>query len=162
MNIFLNTTVVAVAIFIFALPVVAGGTTSTQISFADIDPADVQDKLFETQTLALKRLDFELFAKSKVQQLNRNHRFSRPRMEITKKSDGSYLARYYQIDDSTMSVKVRRSQSGAIPYVGILSYKEQVFESTANTREQLNEGFFTVVEVIPNRHIFSYQKGAWK
>jgi len=162
MNIIFKSAVVTVAIFFFALPVVAGEATSTKISFADIDPADVQDKLLETQSLALKRLDFEVFAKSKVQQLNRNHRFSRPRMEITKKSDGSYRARYHQIDDSTMSVKVRRSQSGSIPYVGILSYKEQVFESTANTIEQLSNGFFTVVEVVPNRHIFSYQKGAWK
>ena len=162
MNIIFKLAVVTVAIFSFALPVVAGEATSTKISFADIDPVDVQNKLLETQTLALKRLDFEVFAKSKVQQLNRNHRFSRPRMKITKKSDGSYRARYHQIDDSTMSVKVRRSQSGAIPYVGILSYKEQVFESTASTVEQLNKGLFTVVEVVPNRHIFSYQKGVWK
>lgn len=162
MNIFFKSAVVTVAIFFFALPVVAGGATPTQVSFADIDPADVQDKLLETQTLALKRLDFELFAKSKVQQLNRNHRFSRPRMEIIKNSDGTYRARYHQIDDSTMSVKVRSSQSGTIPYVGILSYKEQVFETTASTREQLDQGSFAVVEVVPNRHIFSYQKGAWK
>ncbi len=82
-------------------------------------------------------------------------------MEITKLSDGTYLARYHQIDDSTMSVKVRRSQSGSIPYVGVLSYKEQVFESTANTPEQLEESSFAVVQIIPNRHIFSYQKGSW-
>ena len=162
MNIFFKSAVVTVAIFFFALPVVAGGATPTKVSFADIDPADVQDKLLKTQTLALKRLDFELFAKSKVQQLNRNHRFSRPRMEVIKNSDGTYRARYHQIDDSTMSVKVRTSQSGTIPYVGILSYKEQVFETTANTREQLDQGSFAVVEVVPNRHIFSYQKGAWK
>lgn len=162
MNTILKSSVVAIAIFIFALPVVAGGTTPTKVSFADIDPADSQKKVLETQALALKRLDFELFAKSKVQQLNRNHRFSRPRMEVTKRSDGKYRARYHQIDDSTMSVKVRRSQSGSIPFVGILSYKEQVFESIANSVEQLNQGSFAVVQVIPNRHIFSYSKGAWK
>jgi len=162
MNIIFKAAVVTVTILAFALPVMAGGTTPIQLSFANIDPADVKGKSLETQTLELKRLDFELFAKSKVQQLNRNHRFSRPRMEITKKSDGTFLARYHQIDDSTMSVNVRRSQSGAIPYVGILSYKEQVFESNASTLDQLNKGVFAVVKVIPNRHIFSYQKGVWK
>jgi len=162
MNTILKTSVVAIAIFVFALPVVASGTATTQISFADIDPADAQKKVLETQALALKRLDFELFAKSKVQQLNRNHRFSRPRMEVTKRSDGKYRARYHQIDDSSMSVKVRRSQSGSIPYVGIITYREQVFESIANSVEQLNQGSFAVVQVIPNRHIFSYSKGAWK
>jgi len=162
MNTILKTSVVAIAIFVFALPVVASGTATTQISFADIDPADAQKKVLETQALALKRLDFELFAKSKVQQLNRNHRFSRPRMEVTKRSDGKYRARYHQIDDSSMSVKVRRSQSGSIPYVGIISYREQIFESIANSVEQLNQGSFAVVQVIPNRHIFSYSKGVWK
>jgi hypothetical protein len=83
-------------------------------------------------------------------------------MEITKKSDGTYRGRYHKIDDSTMSVKVRRSQSGTIPYVGILSYKEQIFESSAKTRKQLGQSEFAVVQIIPNRHIFSYQKGAWK
>ena len=121
---------VAIAIFVFALPVVASGTATTQISFADIDPADAQKKVLETQALALKRLDFELFAKSKVQQLNRNHRFSRPRMEVTKRSDGKYRARYHQIDDSSMSVKVRRSQSRSIPYVGIVSYNNQIIRPT--------------------------------
>lgn len=162
MNAILKTAVVAIAFFIFALPVVAGSTTSTKVSFADIDPADAQAKVLETQALALKRLDFEIFAKSKVQQLNRNHRFSRPRMEVTKRSDGKYRARYHLIDDSSMSVKVRRSQSGSIPYVGILSYQEQVFESIANSVEQLNQGSFAVVQVVPNRHIFSYSKGVWK
>ena len=162
MNTILKTSVVAITLFIFALPVVAAGTTPTKISFADVDPADAQIKVLETQALALKHLDFEIFAKSKVQQLNRNHRLSRPRMEVTKRSDGKYQARYHQIDGSSMSVKVRRSQSGSIPYVGIISYKEQVFESIANSVEQLKQGSFAVVQVIPNRHIFSYSKGVWK
>ena len=162
MNTILKTAVVAIAFFIFALPIVAGGTTPTKVSFADVDPADAQTKVLEAQALALKHLDFELFAKSKVQQLNRNHRFSRPRMEVTKRSDGKYRARYHQIDGSSMSVKVRRSQSGSIPYVGIISYREQIFESIANSVEQLNQGSFAVVQVIPNRHIFSYSKGVWK
>ncbi len=82
-------------------------------------------------------------------------------MEIVRQPDGSYRARYHQIDNSTLSVKVRRSQSGSIPYVGVLSYREQIFESTASTPEKLNQSMFDVVGVIPNRHIFSYKKGVW-
>lgn len=162
MNTNFKTAVVAIVIFTFALPVVAGGATPSKVTLAKIDPAAAQVKAPETQDLALKRLDFEFFAKSKVKQLNRNHRFSRPRMEISKRSDGKYQARYHQIDDASMSVKVRRSKSGSIPYVGILSYHEQVFESIANSVEQLSQGSFAVVQVIPNRHIFSYSKGTWK
>lgn len=162
MNVVPKRTLVAATLFLMALPVVASGATTTQVSYASVSPVEAQEMVLKTQALALKRLDFEVFAKSKVQQLNRNHKFSRTRMEVTKKPDGTYRARYHQIDDSTLSVKVRRSQSGAIPYVGVLSYKEQIFESSAKTVEQLDQSLFAVVKIIPNRHIFSYQKGAWK
>ena len=161
MNIIPKTVVAVVAILTLALPVVAGGATQTQLSFADVDPLESQGKVLKTQALALKRLDFEHFAKSKVLQLNKNHIFSRSRMKITKQSDGTYRGRYHKIDDSTLTMKVKRSQSKAIPYVGILSYREQVFESTASTPEGLGQGSFAVVKVIPNRHLFSYRKGVW-
>ena len=162
MKIILKIVIVTTVIFMLAMPALADETTSVQLSFVDIDPAAAQEKVLKTQALALKRLEFEGFARTKVQQLNNNHIFSRSRMEITKQSDGTYRGRYHQIDDSTTAVKVRRSQSGAIPYVGVLSYQEQVFESTASTLEQLEQGSFAVVKIIPNRHIFSYQKGVWK
>ena len=162
MKIILKIIIVAAATFMFAIPVLADESTPVQISFVDIDSAAAQEKVLKTQALALKRLEFEGFARTKVQQLNNNQLFSRSRMEITKQSDGTYLGRYHQIDDSTMAVKVRRSQSGTIPYVGVLSYQDQILESTASTLEQLVQSSFTVVKIIPNRHIFSYQKGAWK
>lgn len=162
MSILPKIAVVAFALLSFAMPSVADEKDLTQVSFMNVDPADAQEKVLKNQALALKRLDFEVFAKEKVKQLNRNHRFSRSRMEVTKQADGTYRARFHQIDDSTMSVKVRRSQSGTIPFVGIISYKEQIFESFAKSRDQLDKGDFQVVQVIPNRHIFSYQKGVWK
>ncbi len=150
------------ALFVLSSSVMAGETTPVQVSFMNVDPVAAQEKLLKNQALALKRLEFEIFAKSKVQQLNRNHILSRSRMEVTKQTDGTYLAIYHQIDDSSMRVKVRRSQSSIIPYVGIISYREQVLEATSNTPEEFDDGSFTVVKVIPNRHIFSYQKGVWR
>ena len=38
---------------------------------------------------------------------------------------------------------------------------EKIFESAASTPEQLNQSLFAIVQVIPNRHIFSYKKGVW-
>ena len=153
MNVILKRTLVAVTLLLLALPIVAAGATT---------PADSSQKASIDKELALKHADFEHFAKSKVQQLNRNQKFSPSRMEIIKQADGTYRARYHQIDDSNLSVKVRRSQSSSIPYVGILSYREQVFESSAGTPDQFDSSSFAVVKVIPNRHIFSYQKNAWK
>ena len=82
-------------------------------------------------------------------------------MKITQQKDGTYRARYHKIDDSTMKVKVRRSQSNSAPYVGIISYREQVFESSASALKEFENDMFAVVEVIPNRHIFSFRKGVW-
>ena len=162
MNIISKMAFIACVVSVLVLPVGAEEKAPVQVSYMNVDPAAAKEQAIRIQTLALKRLEFELFAKSKVQQLNRNHIFSRSRMEITKQLDGTYLARYHQIDGSKMGIKVRRSESGTIPYVGIISYQEQVFESTAKTLEQLDQSTFTIVKIIPNRHIFSYQKGIWK
>ena len=151
---------VASVMALLSLPAIAAEDLS-QVSYATINPSAVQAPVSRDRDLASKYSDFEEFAKAKVKQLNRNHRFCRSRMKITKQADGTYRARYHQIDDSTLSVKVRRSKSSSIPYVGVLSYREQVFESSARTPEQFDQSSFAVVEVIPNRHIFSYRKGAW-
>jgi hypothetical protein len=151
---------VTVVFSLLSLPVVAAEVMD-YVSYAKVNPPEVMSPVDKDKDLARKFSDFENFAKTKVQQLNRNHRFSRSRMEITKQPDGTYRARYHQIDDSTLSVKVRRSQSKSIPFVGVLSYTEQVFESFAKAPEQFDKTSFAVVEVIPNRHIFSYRKGAW-
>ena len=139
--------VVAIAVFTFILPASANDVAQ-QGSATDNE-------------LQLKRAEFENFAKSKVKQLNLNHKNSRSHMEITKQKDGTYRARFHQIDDSTMKVKVRRSQSNVAPYVGTISYREKIYESSASDPGKFDPGTFEVVEVIPNRHIFSYRKGDW-
>jgi hypothetical protein len=149
------------AALMLSLPALAGDATPTQVSYVAVNPADVKPGPPPDQELAKMSVDFESFSKWKVRQLNSNHRISRSRMEIVKQADGTYRARYHEIDASTLSVKVRRSQSRSTPFVGILSYREQVYESSARTPEQFDKQLFAVVEVIPNRHIFSYRKGRW-
>lgn len=112
--------------------------------------------------LATKHMDFEKFAKSRVQALNRNHRLSRQRMQITRQPDGSFLARFHAIDLDSISTKVSRSQSKTIPFVGVMRYQEIVMESVAGTPEACRTAHFKPVSVIPNRQIFSYKKGTWQ
>lgn len=108
-----------------------------------------------------KKTEFIQFAKEKIKTLNRNSKFSRSRMQVTKQADGSWQALYHQIDDSTIQVKVRRSQSKSIPYVGVLSYQEQVFAAYGKSSQKFDPEAFQLVQIIPNRHIFSYCKGCW-
>jgi len=138
---------VTIIVFLFAMPAVSSGVVTSGPS------ADSE--------LLVRLAEFETFAKSKVQQLNQNHKNSQSHMKITQQKDGTYRARYHKIDNSTMKVKVRRSQSDSAPYVGIISYREQIFESSARAPEEFESDMFAVVKVIPNRHIFSFRKGVW-
>lgn len=160
MNNLVRTVLVAAVFCFLCLPAQADEVASSQVIQARLSTVAVPQGPVD-QELAGKHADFADFVTGKVRQLNSNHRLSRSRMEVLRQKDGSYRARYHEIDDSTLSVQVRRSQSRSIPYVGVLAYREQVFECSASTLEQLGKGLFKVVEVIPNRHIFSYQKGNW-
>jgi hypothetical protein len=138
---------VMIIVFLFAMPAVSSGAVTSS------PPADNE--------LMVRLAEFETFARSKVRQLNKNHKNSQSHMKITQQKDGTYRARYHKIDDSTMKVKVRRSQSNSSPYVGIISYREQIYESSASALAEFENDMFAVVEVIPNRHIFSFRKGVW-
>ncbi len=113
-------------------------------------------------TLLEKREQFRAFAVSKVEQLNRNHRLSRSRMQVLRQPDGSVLGKYHQIDPESLAVQVRHSNSLKVPYVGILSYRELVLEARALSAEKLAESHFSVVQIIPNKHLFSYLRGKWQ
>ena len=113
------------------------------------------------EKLAAMNASFQKFAKVKVQKLNHNQQYSRSRMQIEKKTNGLYCARYHEIDDSSLKFKVRRSKSKSVPYVGILSYQERVYEALGSSPQECKKGKFAAVTVIPNKHIFSYKKGAW-
>ncbi|CCH48886.1 hypothetical protein [Pseudodesulfovibrio piezophilus] len=128
----------------------------------EVPVASTNLPVFLDQDLANKHANFSRFAKSKVSTLNRNHRMSRSRMQIIKQADGTYRARYHKIDSNSLVCKVRRSKSKTIPFVGVLSFKEEVFEAIADSPDACKKAEFSPVSIIPNRHIFSYKKGLWQ
>ncbi|MGK2906873.1 MAG: hypothetical protein ACSLFH_11075, partial [Desulfuromonadales bacterium] len=144
MKIISQIALVTAVFLLLSFPAVAAEVMD-YVSYAKVNPPEIKPPVDNDKDLASKFSDFENFAKTKVQQLNRNHRFSRSRMQITKQPDGTYRALYHQIDDSTLSVKVRRSQSKSIPFVGVISYTEQVFESSAGAPEQFDKNSFALV-----------------
>jgi hypothetical protein len=128
-------------------------------------PGDVSWAVAEPvsdQVLVEKKVGFERFAQLKLQELDSNHKYARSRMEVTKMKDGTFRARYHQIDSDSLNVKVRRSQSSQVPFVGVLYYNENVYESSAKNPDAFDKKTFDLVTVIPNRQIFSYKKGAWR
>lgn len=147
----------------------AGDSKQAPVNMAAIAPGNAQTSInsktlpvYLDEDLASKHADFSRFAKTKIGTLNRNHRLSRSRMQIVQQPDGSYRARFHRIDDSSMVCKVRRSKSKSIPFVGVISYKEKIFEAVALSPEDCRKAEFIPVAVIPNRHIFSFKKGTWQ
>jgi hypothetical protein len=141
----------------------ASSTNSTRTE----DPAVQVASLDSSETkidpdLQEKQLQFKRFAVEKIQKLNSNHNLSRARMQVTKQADGTFRGLYHQINEDSFDIKVRRSSSKSVPFVGVLSYQEQVFEAVAASPAQLKNSEFTVVQVIPNKHIFSYCKNCWQ
>jgi hypothetical protein len=113
------------------------------------------------EQLDSRKSDFFKFAQAKIKDMNRNHVLSRERMRISKTADGSYRAEFHQIDDTSMAFEVSRSQSKTIPYVAVLSYREEIYAASCPTPAQCRQQQFTPVGFIPNRHIFSYKNGVW-
>lgn len=134
---------------------VAPGNATTPVTAANMP-------VYLDEGLATKHADFFQFAKARADALNRNHRMSRSRMQITKREDGSYLARYHVIDMDSIVTKVSRSSSKTIPFVGVMRFCEMVMEAVAASPEACRTAHFEAVTVIPNRQIFSYKKGAWQ
>ena len=155
------------AVVLLFSPALANEATADKVSYLQMDqgraPASSGAKVITGEDqLDQRKSDFVRFARAKLEEMNRNHRLSRARMKIDKTPDGSYRAVYHQIDDASMACEVSRSQSKSIPYVAVLSYKEQIYAASCPTPDACRQGQFASVGIIPNRHIFSYSNGIWK
>ncbi len=170
MNITIRTILSLTALFLLAIPVWAdenpagkmGGQASDPVQIiASLESGSITRVEAKDEQLDNRKSDFFRFAQAKIKDMNRNHAMSRERMRISKEADGSCRAVYHQIDDTSMAYEVSRSQSKSIPYVAVLSYREEVYAASCPTPEQCRQEQFAPVGYIPNRHIFSYRNGAW-
>ena len=157
------------AVFLTGAFFAASARTSQAQDVASISPGDANAKintknmpLYLDEGLVSKNADFSKFARVRAKSMARNHRMARPRMQITKQADGSYLARYHAIDMDSIVTNVRRSSSKTVPFVGVMRFCELVMEATGDSPSACKKAKFTPVTVIPNRQIFSFRKGAWQ
>jgi hypothetical protein len=130
---------------------------ASMVAALNVGPPAGQD-----DQLDKRKSDFFRFAQAKIREMNRNHVLSRERMQVSKQPDGSYQAKFHQIDDTSMAVEISRSSSKTIPYVAVLTYREEIYAAACPTPAQCRQQQFSPVGYIPNRHIFSYSNGAWK
>jgi hypothetical protein len=167
MKIMKKTVLLAILLVITVLPVLAEESAPTRISYLKPEavggvaqPASAAGPGVDEQ-LKLRTADFTAFAKVKIKEMNRHLLCSRENMQIRKQADGSYRATYHEIDDTSLSCEVNRSRLRKVPYVAVLSYREQIYAASCATPEQCAQQQFLPVDYIPNRHIFTYSNGSW-
>lgn len=148
-----------------ALPALAGDPAPSRVGYllpaAGGAPPSAPAAVSGDEQLKLRTADFTVFAKVKIQEMNRHLLCSRENMQIRKQADGSYRATYHEIDDTSLSCEVSRSRLRSVPYVAVLSYREQIYAASCATPEQCAQQQFLPVDYIPNRHIFTYSNGSW-
>jgi len=152
----------ALAIAAMCLLAVTAVSAAEKVNIAKLEQGPGTSQGGGEEQLDVRKSEFVRFSQAKLAEMNRNHRLSRSRMQIDKMPDGSCRARYHQIDETTMACEVNRSKSKTIPYVGVLSYREHVYEASCPTPAACKQANFKAVSMIPNRHIFSYNNGTWK
>ena len=166
---------IAIALVLLLSPILlltnlarANDAPTSKVSYAKLEQSATLGSKSNSQTsgddaqLEARKQEFFRFAQGKLRDMNRNHRLSRDRMQISKAAGGAYRATYHQIDDASMAFEVNRSKSKTIPYVAVLSYKEEIYAADCSTPDACRRGEFSPVGVIPNRHIFSFSNGVWK
>lgn len=162
MNRLIAVVTAVMSILLLSLPVLAEDKADDKLSYAKLEAGARSSRAAEDVQLDQRKSDFVRFAQAKLAEMNRNHLRSRSRMQIEKNPDGTYRALYHQIDETTMACEVNRSKSKSIPYVAVLSYREHVYAASCPTPEACQQSNFTPVAMIPNRYIFSYNKGTWQ
>lgn len=106
--------------------------------------------------------NFNSFAKFWVTKLNRSNIKGISRMEILRKSDGSYLARYHYIDPESISCTVKNNSSKRNRSVGLLKYTENVYECSAPSPKDARKGKFKVSKAMRVTEIFSNNGHGWR
>ena len=117
-----------------------------------------QEPLDEKGLKALSQ--FEEFSLEWIDKINRNYQYKESTVEIVDQG-GVFIARYYVVPPSTITVQVKRSKYDHTPFVGIMRYKEYVYESEGPTAEAAESGTYELVKQTKMTEIFRYAKNRW-
>ena len=72
-----------------------------------------------------------------------------------------YIARYLEIDVSSLATEITLAQGRGAKYIGSVIYYEQIFESRGATRAAALAGEFELVKLRHITELFRYDKGKW-
>lgn len=124
-----------------------------------VAPADTAATSAKEQETVLA--SFETFARDWIAKSNRNFQASALKKQIVQTGNG-WLARYQEIDGSTMELDIQRTGLKTAPFTGTLKYMENTWECSGQDRGAAENGQFACVKAVRITEIFRYQNNVWK
>ena len=132
---------------LFALVLSSALICGQQVQAAKPSAAPAQETTLEVKA----KLD--AFAKSYVARANDT-------LSVTKQGKG-YVARYTEVDASTMTTEIYPGKGPGCEYVGHIVYLEKVYECTGKTISEAKTGTFTTPKARRIRELTRYDGKKW-
>ncbi len=101
------------------------------------------------------------FSFSRIQILNRNFMHN-PDNIFVEPRDPFFVARYHKVEPASVTVEVKKTNSGMTPYIGVLRYTEIIYESNGGCSISVVEGPFSPVHYRKVTEIFRYVQNRWQ
>ncbi|SHG12423.1 hypothetical protein SAMN02745206_03303 [Desulfacinum infernum DSM 9756] len=103
---------------------------------------------------------FSAFQKEWMHKLALHGIYGPKHVKVRKNEDGSVVASYKELGAVTGS-RVKKTDSTACPFVGVLHYEEIVFESRGPDEKAARKGPFRNAKRITITEIFRFADGKW-
>jgi hypothetical protein len=105
--------------------------------------------------------ELDVFVLSYVETANKRLSVNRSKPKVTREG-GKYVARFTEIDTSSVTAEVRPSKSKHFEYVARLRYHEMTYECEGKTRKAALKGPWKCVNVRRLTEMPRYAKGKWE
>ena len=105
--------------------------------------------------------ELNVFVFSYVEKANKRLSVNRAKPKVTREG-GKYVARFTEIDPSSVTAEVRPSKSKHFQYVATLRYMEYTYESEGKTKKEALNGKFRPVKMRKLSELPRYVKGKWE
>ena len=103
------------------------------------------------------------FAKTTIATLNRCVVPSAGKKAVTQNSDGTYTARYIEINPATLTTSYKKPENagGPLTYIGTMRYEEIEYQCTASSKDGALNGPFAPKKREMMTELIKYINGKW-
>ncbi len=129
---------------------------------ASAAPAKAKAKVLSGPlTLERAQQEFTSFARLWVAALSRNMLGNAANMAVTQEG-GGYVARFAEVEQDSMELEVKPTDSPACPFVGVLKYFECSYEARGDSPEAAKSGEFSRVRKVRVTELFRHSGARWE